>query len=193
MKDPRTFTTALALACWSSLAAADAQAGGTAADTPTARGAYLVRSMACADCHTPHNPGPHGAEPDLALGLSGHPQGQVYQAPAASSGPWVWGGSGTNTAFWGPWGVSYAANLTPDATGLGAWTAGQFVQAMRSGKHVGAGRPIAPPMPWQSVGQLTEPDLRALFAYLKSQPPVRNAVPGHQPPVSPDGKPGSRD
>lgn len=190
---PRTSSTFLALACWSSLFAAGAQAAGPAADTPVVRGAYLVRSMACADCHTPHKAGPHGAEPDFALGLSGHPQGLLLQAPAASSGPWVWGGSGTNTAFWGPWGVSYAANLTPDATGLGAWTADQFVQAMRSGRHAGADRPIAPPMPWHSIGQLAEPDLLALFAYLQSRPPVRNMVPGYQPPVPPAARSGAPD
>lgn len=190
---PRTSSTFLALACWSSLFAAGAQAAGPAADTPVVRGAYLVRSMACADCHTPHKAGPHGAEPDFALGLSGHPQGLLLQAPAASSGPWVWGGSGTNTAFWGPWGVSYAANLTPDATGLGAWTADQFVQAMRSGRHAGVGRPIAPPMPWHSIGQLAEPDLLALFAYLQSRPPVRNMVPGYQPPVPPAARSGAPD
>ncbi|MDR0213448.1 MAG: hypothetical protein LBJ15_05510 [Comamonas sp.] len=85
----------------------------------------------------------------------------MLQPPAASKGPWIRGGSGTNTAFWGPWGVSYAANLTPDATGLGPWTAEQFIQAMRSGKHAGTGRPIVAPMPWQHFGQLTDADLQA--------------------------------
>lgn len=159
-----------------------------AADNPAnsqqvARGAYLVRSMSCVDCHTPLKNGPKGPEPDLSRGLSGHPEGPPLPPPPAASGPWIWGGAGTNTAFWGPWGVSYAANLTPDATGLASWTAEQFVQAMRTGKHAGSGRPIAPPMPWAGVGQLTDIDLRSLFAYLKSQPPVRNTVPANQPPA----------
>lgn len=159
-----------------------------AADKPAdtqqlARGAYLVRAMGCADCHTPLKDGPKGPEPDTGRGLSGHPQGPALQAPSNTSGPWIWGGSGSNTAFWGPWGVSYAANLTPDATGLGPWTVEQFVQAMRTGKHAGTGRPIAPPMPWQAFGQLNDQDLRAVFAHLKAQPPVSNAVPAYQPPT----------
>lgn len=193
MRTLRFFSAALALTAVGVPAGAQtgAPTGTPSADTPVARGAYLVRSMGCADCHTPLKPGPRGPEPDFSRGLSGHPQGQVLQAPAASGGPWAWGGAGTNTAFWGPWGVSYAANLTPDAsTGLGAWTAEQFVQALRTGKHAGTGRPIAPPMPWQSFGQLTDSDLQAMFAYLKSQPPVRNAVPSYQPPAIAAGKQG---
>lgn len=169
-------------ACLSGLTALSAHAA-EPPDALRARGAYLVHSMSCADCHTPLKAGPQGPEPDLARGLSGHPSGQALKVPAASKGPWTWGGSDTNTAFWGPWGVSYAANLTPDETGLGPWTAAQFVQAMRTGKHAGSGRPIAPPMPWRGVGQLTESDLQAVFAYLKSQPAVRNVVPAYQPPT----------
>lgn len=148
------------------------------------RGAYLVRAMGCADCHTPLKDGPRGPEPDLTRGLSGHPQGPALQAPKDVKGPWIWGGAGTNTAFWGPWGVSYAANLTPDASGIGPWTAEQFLKAMRTGKHAGSGRPIAPPMPWQAFGQLNDQDLRAIFAHLKAQPAVRNTVPDYQPPPS---------
>lgn len=148
------------------------------------RGAYLVHTGGCADCHMPLKMGPHGPEPDLTRGLSGHPQGMVLQAPAPVSGsPWAWGGAATNTAFWGPWGVSYAANLTPDATGIRDWTAEQFMHAMRQGQHVGTGRPIAPPMPWSAVGQLNDADLQAVFAYLHAQPAIHNAVPAYQPPA----------
>jgi mono/diheme cytochrome c family protein len=148
-----------------------------------ARGAYLVNGIGCADCHTPLKMGPRGPEPDLSRGLSGHPQGAALPRSPEAREPWVWGGAGTNTAFWGPWGVSYAANLTPDAaTGLGAWTSDQFVRAMKTGKHVGVSRPIAPPMPWRAFGQLTEADLRAIFAYLRAQPAVVNAVPPYEPP-----------
>lgn len=152
-------------------------------DTPLVRGAYLVKGMGCADCHTPLKMGPKGPEPDLARGLSGHPHDAALPPAPAAQGPWIWGGAGSNTAFWGPWGISYAANLTPDpATGLGAWTGDQFVRAMRTGRHLGAGRPIAPPMPWQAFGQLNDADLRAIYAYLKTQPPVANAVPAYQAP-----------
>lgn len=154
------------------------------AATEAERGAYLVRGFGCADCHMPLKDGPKGPEPDLARGLSGHPQGMALPPAPAAKGPWLWGGAATNTAFWGPWGVSYAANLTPDArTGLGAWTAEQFVATMKQGRHAGSGRPIAPPMPWQALGTLDEADLRAMFAYLKSQPAVSNAVPALQAPA----------
>ncbi|MBS0303632.1 MAG: c-type cytochrome, partial [Proteobacteria bacterium] len=150
----------------------------TADATTVARGAYLVHGMGCADCHTPLKMGAQGPEPDLARGLSGHPQGMVLQAPTLPAGsPWMWGGAVTNTAFWGPWGVSYAANLTPDATGLKDWTAEQFVQAMRTGKHAGSGRPLMPPMPWPAFGQLNDADLHAMFSYLMAQPAVPNRVP----------------
>lgn len=156
----------------------------TADATTVARGAYLVHGMGCADCHTPLKMGAQGPEPDLARGLSGHPQGMVLQAPTLPAGsPWAWGATGTNTAFWGPWGVSYAANLTPDATGLKDWTAEQFVQAMRTGKHAGSGRPLMPPMPWPAFGQLNDADLHAMFSYLMAQPAVPNRVPDYLPPA----------
>lgn len=156
----------------------------TADGTTVARGAYLVHGMGCADCHTPLKIGAQGPEPDLARGLSGHPQGMVLQAPTLPAGsPWAWGATGTNTAFWGPWGVSYAANLTPDATGLKDWTAEQFVQAMRTGKHAGSGRPLMPPMPWPAFGQLNDADLHAMFSYLMAQPAVPNRVPDYLPPA----------
>ncbi|HZQ59913.1 MAG TPA: diheme cytochrome c-553, partial [Casimicrobiaceae bacterium] len=86
------------------------------------------------------------------------------------------------TAWAGPWGVSYAANLTPDKTGIAGWTVDQFIQAMRTGKHLGVGRPILPPMPWQQIGKLTDRDLRAIYAYLKSLKPIDNQVPAPTPP-----------
>ncbi len=158
----------------------------TADPTTVARGAYLVHGMGCADCHTPLKMGPKGPEPDLSRGLSGHPQGMLLQPPTLPAGsPWMWGGSASNTGFWGPWGVSYAANLTPDATGLAGWTAEQFTQAMRTGKHAGSGRPLMPPMPWPAFGQLNDADLHAMFSYLMAQPAVPNRVPDYQPPASP--------
>ena len=177
---------ALALGLGFGLAAtASAQTNGNAdTTTPVARGAYLVHGMGCADCHTPLKMGAKGPEPDLSRGLSGHPQGLLLQPPALPAGsPWAWGGAGTNTAFFGPWGVSYAANLTPDATGLAGWTAEQFTQAMRTGKHAGSGRPLMPPMPWPAFGQLNDADLHAMFAYLMAQPAVQNRVPDYQPPA----------
>lgn len=147
------------------------------------RGRYLVTISGCADCHTPMKMGPKGPEPDVSRGLSGHPHGLVLPPAPAAQGPWIWGGVGTNTAFWGPWGISYAVNLTPDRdTGLGSWTVEQFIAAMKTGQHRGAGRPIAPPMPWQAYSRMSDGDLRAIFEHLMSLPAVSNAVPAYQPP-----------
>jgi len=120
----------------------------------------------------------------MSRALSGHPADLVMPPPPAlGHGPWVWAGSGSNTAFAGPWGVSFAANLTPDReTGLGAWSEQTFIQAIRSGRHMGAGRPILPPMPAPAYAGATDEDLKAVFAYLQSIPPIRNAVP---PPIEP--------
>jgi hypothetical protein len=74
--------------------------------------------------------------------------------------------------------VSFAANLTPDQnTGLGIWTEDMFMRAIREGRHMGTSRPILPPMPWQAVRNLNDEDLRAVFAYLKTVPPITNHVP----------------
>jgi mono/diheme cytochrome c family protein len=144
-----------------------------------ARGEYLVRTMGCHDCHTPHKLGPKGPERDMSRALTGHPENlKMPPPPKLEPGPWVWVGSGTMTAFSGPWGVSFTANLTPDPeTGLGKWTEEMFMSAMRSGRHEGKGRPILPPMPYFVVAELTDDDMRSLFAYLQSLPPVRNRVP----------------
>jgi hypothetical protein len=143
------------------------------------RGYYLVETTGCHDCHTPKTMGPQGPEPDPALLLSGHPASEVLPAPPAlPPGPWVVVGSGGLTAWSGPWGISYASNLTPDLeTGMGHWTEEMFINALRSGKHMGASRPILPPMPWQSLRNMTDDDLKALFAYLRTIPAVRNRVP----------------
>ena len=147
------------------------------------RGAYLVKIMGCNHCHTPYKLGPKGPEPDLARYLSGHPaELAMPKAPAVPS-PWGWIAAGTNTAFAGPWGVSFTANLTPDPeTGLGKWTAETFIATMRTGRHEGKGRPVLPPMPVENLAHLEDSDILALFAYLQSIPPVKNRVPA---PVDP--------
>jgi hypothetical protein len=87
------------------------------------------------------------------------------------------------TAWAGPWGISFAANLTPDkVSGLGNWTVEQFVQTVRTGKHLGVGRPILPPMPVQGMAVITDSDLKAMFAYLRSLKPISNPVPAPIPP-----------
>lgn len=143
-----------------------------------ARGAYLVNIGGCNDCHTPFKMGPHGAEPDRSRLLSGHPESLKMPAPPKPNGPWLWSGAATNTAFAGPWGVSYAANLTPDRlTGIGTWNEDTFIKTIRTGRHWGVSRPILPPMPWQNVRGLTDDDLKAVYAYLRSIRPIKNQVP----------------
>lgn len=144
---------------------------------PVERGAFLVEVGACNDCHTPWKMTPNGPEPDWTRLLSGHPQGQALAA-ARTDDTWQWAGAGTNTAYFGPWGISYAANLTPDVeTGTGAWTAEMFVASIKTGKHWGTGREIMPPMPWFAYRHYPEEDLKAIFAYLQSIPPIKNEVP----------------
>ena len=160
-------------------AAGDAATGAAATPAIVARGEYLVKIMACNDCHTPWVMTPRGPEPDWSRRLSGHPQDlTVTKSPVLSDAPWVWAGAGTNTAFAGPWGVSFTANLTPDPeTGLGKWTVETFIAAIRTGRHEGQGRPILPPMPYPMYRNATDEDLRAVFAYLQSIPALRNRVP----------------
>lgn len=160
--------------------AADAAAAAAApAGAQIERGRYLVTITACNDCHTPFELGPDGPAPDMTRMLSGHPEElELPPPPQLGDSPWVWAGAGTNTAFSGPWGVSYAPNLTPDEnTGIGIWTEEIFINTMRSGRHWGASRPILPPMPWPSYARMTDEDLKAVFAYLRSIPPIHNRVP----------------
>jgi hypothetical protein len=159
--------------------------GVSSAQSQLERGRYLVTTMGCNDCHTPWKLGPNGPEPDMTRMLSGHPESVVItQSPAPGQPPWLIVGSGTMTAWAGPWGVSFAANLTPDEeTGIGSWTEANFVQAMRTGKLMGGGRPILPPMPWMWYGKMSDQDLKAMFAYLKSIPPIKNRVPDPVPPA----------
>ena len=91
--------------------------------------------------------------------------------------------SATSTAGAGPWGVSYTANLTPDPdTGLGNWSVRDFIATIRTGRHMGRGRPILPPMPMPVYNNFSDRDLEAIFAYLRTIPPVKNRVPEPQPP-----------
>ena len=164
----------------------NAPAQATPAQSPVERGKYLVMVAGCNDCHTPKMMGPNGAEPDMKRELSGHPANDKFMAvPAALIARNKWG-TVTNshlTAWAGPWGVSFAINLTSDkTTGLGSWTPEMFVSALRSGKHQGTGRPILPPMPWNWYRNMTDDDLKAVFAYLQSLPAIKNAIPDPLPP-----------
>lgn len=155
------------------------------------RGKYLVQFGGCNDCHTPKVMTAMGPVPDTTKLLSGHPAGKPIpqiEDGLTAPGKWVLTDDGT-TMWFGPWGTSFTANLTPDSsTGLGAWTLGDFVKTMRTGKHLGTGRDLLPPMPWQGIGTLSDEDLSAIFAYLQSIPPINNRVPNPIPPSMPADK-----
>jgi mono/diheme cytochrome c family protein len=150
------------------------------------RGEYLVTIGGCNDCHTPWVMGPKGPEPDMTRALSGHPQQFPIETPARiESDKWGWSGAMTNTAFSGPWGVSFAANLTPDRnTGTGIWTEEIFRNTIRNGRHWGVARPLLPPMPWFNYRKMTDEDLNAVFAYIHTLKPIENQVPQPLPPAA---------
>jgi hypothetical protein len=154
------------------------------------RGQYLVSILGCNDCHTPWKMGPKGPEPDMAKMLSGHPESLKMPPPPKPVGPWTASIAAPFTAFAGPWGISYAANLTLDQnTGVGIWTEDLFVKAIKTGKHYGTSRDILPPMPWPSYRNMPESDLKAMFAYLKSIPAIPNHVPDSEPAPPPPQAP----
>lgn len=143
-------TAAIAAGLVLSCATAQKPVVAPAAD-PIARGKYLSVLGGCNDCHTPG--GMYGG-PDMERTLSGSELG------------WT-----------GPWGTTYPSNLTPDTeTGIGAWTEADIVKALKIGQRPD-GSPLLPPMPWPNTAQLTDEDLAALAAYLKSIPAVKHAVP----------------
>jgi mono/diheme cytochrome c family protein len=152
-----------------------------------ARGKYLVTIGGCNDCHTPWIMQPNGKPgPDTSRTLSGHPHDFPITAPAKhASDRFAVSIAPTNTAYSGPWGVSFAANLTPDEmTGTGIWTFEIFKNTIRNGRHWGVGRPLNPPMPWFNYREMTDEDLAAVFAYLRTLKPVRNEVPQPLPPAN---------
>jgi mono/diheme cytochrome c family protein len=121
-----------------------------------ARGKMLVTFGGCNDCHTPG--GLYGA-PDMSRELAGSEVG------------WT-----------GPWGTSYASNLTPDPeTGIGNLTEDEIVSTLRTGSRPDKS-PLLPPMPWPNMAALSDEDIHAVAAYLKSIPPVKHQRPANVPP-----------
>jgi len=140
----------LALAATAALAAS---AHSASAESPIERGKYLVTIAGCNDCHTP---GYFLGKPDMARYLGGSDVG--FELPGL--------------------GTFVGRNLTPDKeTGLGNWTMPQIVAALTTG-HRPDGRELAPIMPWRAFANLSKRDARAIALYLRSIPPVKNAVPG---------------
>jgi mono/diheme cytochrome c family protein len=132
-------------------------------DAQVARGKYLVTIASCQDCHTP---GYFFGKPDMARYLGGSEVG--FEIPGL--------------------GVFVGPNLTPDKeTGLGGWTDAQIAAALTAGKRPD-GRELAPIMPWRAFASLTQPDVAAIVAFLRSLPAVKNKVAG---PFGPTEKPTS--
>ncbi len=130
-----------------------ASAAALADDGEIARGKYLVTIGGCNDCHTP---GALLGKPDFSRALGGSEVGFAIPGLGVFAGP----------------------NLTPDKeTGLGNWTDDQIISAMTAGTTP-EGRRLAPIMPYEALSHLTSDDARAIVAYLRSLPSVKNAVPG---------------
>jgi hypothetical protein len=155
-------------------------------DSQVEWGKHIVTISGCNDCHTPKKMTDRGPIIDTSLTLSGHPammpKIDIDKKMIQSKGLTV---TADLTEWVGPWGTSYAANLTPDPSGTGNWTEANFILALREGKFKGLpnGRALLPPMPWEMFRHMTDYELKAIFAYLKTIKPVNNVVPAPLPPV----------
>lgn len=149
------------------------------------RGKYLVNAMGCDDCHSPKRMGPNGVEIIQELRFSGYPSNAPVQEIDKENlqKGWVLF-AGDLTSSVGPWGQSFSANITSDATGIGNWSEENFLTAIKKGKYKGieSGRDLLPPMPWFAYKNLTDEDLKSIFAFLQTTNPVQNVVPA---PIAP--------
>jgi cytochrome c553 len=151
------------------------------------RGRYLATIGACNDCHSPKIDAQQ--TPDPKRPFSGRPQTTM----APSQNPNEIRASLDLTAWSGPWGVSYGANLTPEPeTGIGRrYTEETFIKTLRTGKKP-EGEVLLPPMPWALYKAMSDDDMRALYAYLRTIPAVKNNVRNAVPPKPNVRKPGGR-
>lgn len=169
------------IACTSGSAKSETESAIISNDSLIKRGSYLVNSIGCDDCHSPKKFGPNGPELDMEHRFGGHlansPKAKVNTSVMKDG--WILFGMDLTTSV-GPWGQSYSANISSDATGIGNWTEEQFIRALREGKSKGLkeGRPLLPPMPWFVYKNMSDIDIKAIFAYLKTTKPVENRVPG---------------
>lgn len=145
-----------------------------------ARGQYLVTVIGCDDCHSPKRMGAHGPEVIPELRFSGFQKDGKLPPSDGNAVKNGWALFAPDlTATVGPWGTSYAANITSDQTGIGNWKEENFMLAMREGvvKGIKGNRPMLPPMPWFNFRNMSDEDLKSIFAYLKTTKPVDNVVP----------------
>lgn len=174
------FTLSIAFVACNSRNEATIAAGNISHDSLVKRGAYLVSITGCDDCHSPKKMGPMGPEIIPELRLSGYPSTRPILKADSNVVKQGWAMLGLDlTSAAGPWGMSFAANLTSDATGIGNWTEAQFRKAFTEGKWKGmdGNRMLLPPMPWQGFRKMDPVDVSAIFAFLKSTNPVENVEP----------------
>ncbi|HLX93499.1 MAG TPA: hypothetical protein VKR32_17565 [Puia sp.] len=147
-------------------------------------GEHLVTVSACLDCHCPKDYSKPGTGLDsvhFLAGYIGSPMPDVNRRDLQDKNLAV---TGDQTLWMGPWGVTFSSNLTSDsATGIGAWTEDRFMYAIRNGKYNGraSDRSLLPTMPWQMYRNMTDDELKAIFAYLKTTKPIKNKVPPPMP------------
>lgn len=122
------------------------------------RGAYMAVLLGCGSCHT--NGAFEGA-PEMNRAFAGSDTGIAFINPMGNEFP----------------GVVYPPNITPDEeTGIGKWSDRQIADAIRAGIGRHGNRRI-PSMPWQGYSRLTDDDIDAMVAYLRSIKPINNRVP----------------
>jgi hypothetical protein len=149
------------------------------------KGKSLVNEYGCIACHTPKVETVVGLIPDPVRLLSGHSadDGDLPNIPEGLIGDKMWAGvySKSLTAWAGPRGVSFAANLTPDKeTGIGNWSKQNFISTIRLGIHTTSlARELSPAMPWRVISTLNDDELGSIYSYLMSLKPIKNKVPEH--------------
>ena len=160
-------------------------------ETQVEWGEHIVTIAGCNDCHTPKKMTPMGLAIDSTLLLSGHPE----NAPAPDVDRKMLESKGMVltqdfTAWVGPWGITYTANLTPDPSGTGNWTEAQFVYALKNmiSKGLPSSRHLLPPMSLMPAQDMTEDELKAIYAYLRTIKPIKNNSVQPTPPVLPPKK-----
>jgi mono/diheme cytochrome c family protein len=134
------------------LAAHDTSVATRAAAHPVAHGRYLVATLRCVLCHTPLRP-----------------DGSLVESMLFAGG---------QRRRWDSLGEYVSNNLTSDeATGLGRWTDDQIKAALTHGTRPDGSRLLPYAMPWPHFAKLTPDDLNAVIAYLRTIPPIANAIP----------------
>lgn len=144
------------------------------------RGEHLVTITGCNDCHSPKKISMQGLEIIPETMLSGFQSGgSISQFDTLLAKRGIVQMNEDMTAAAGPWGISFAPNLTSDATGAGSWPLENFKIALKHGKAKGieSGRMLLPPMPWFNYKSFTDEEVAAIHAYLRTVKPVKNVPP----------------